>query len=54
MWKAVDKMNSLFIDTAKYVAEGNGFIFNQKEEDSSLYFIDKVRVLPETATDHIF
>ena len=53
MWKAVDKMNSLFIDTAKYVAEGNGFIFNQKEADSSLYFIGKVRVLPETATDHI-
>lgn len=53
MWKAVDKMNSLFIDTAKYVAEGNGLIFNQKEADNSLYFIGKVRVLPETATDHI-
>ncbi|MCR5771920.1 MAG: aminoglycoside 6-adenylyltransferase [Butyrivibrio sp.] len=49
MWDSVDIMCKLFVDTAKYVAEKGGYVFNQEEADNCLLFLKKVRTLSADA-----
>ena len=49
MWQSVEIMCRLFYDTSQWVAEQNGFTFQQEEADHSFWYMNQVRALPADA-----
>ena len=43
MWKAVDLMCGLFIETSKFVALKSGFMYNESEADNCLLYLKELR-----------
>ncbi|MBR4605475.1 MAG: aminoglycoside 6-adenylyltransferase [Lachnospiraceae bacterium] len=50
MWKAVETMCRLFYEVSRWVAEHNGFSFDQQEADHSFGYFTAVRKMDQNAT----
>ena len=49
MWSSVEAMCRLFYDASKWVAEQNGFLFDQQEADHSFRYFSAVKEMDENA-----
>ena len=45
MWKSLEIMCRLFYETSKWVADKSGFVFDKKEADNCLLFLNRVKSL---------
>ena len=54
MRNAVDIMCDLFEETALFIAEKNGFVYNSAEATNCRLFHNKVRHLPKSNVSHFF
>lgn len=50
-WEATEKMTELFEQTAHFVGEKEGFLYNQAEADAARAFLVHVRTLPKEARE---
>lgn len=46
MWKSVETMCGLFRDTARWLSDKCGFVFNEMEATASLAYLNKVKEMP--------
>ena len=53
MWKAVETMCRLFYEVSRWVAEHNGFSFDQQEADHSFGYFTAVRKTDQNATSSL-
>lgn len=51
IWQSVEVMCSLFQETAIWVAEQLGYVFNKTEAENSMYFLKVVKDLPKDASE---